>query len=148
MIVVENAVNNLAYPLSHLHQLHGVKFAYWGHGRDHDIVAPRGYKALTEGLKLWLCTKANGFFAYTEGEKTYLASRGLPPAKIFVVDNTIDINIQRSQYQQLLPLKAEMKRRLGVENHKHVLLFVGRLTLNKRPDFSPGGIHYSEQTKQ
>ena len=33
LIIVENALYCLAYPLVQLHQLHGVRVAYWGHGR-------------------------------------------------------------------------------------------------------------------
>jgi L-malate glycosyltransferase len=134
LLIVENAVNNLTYPLAQLHQLHGVKFAYWGHGRDLNATKISGWKGISEKVKIWLAHRADGFFAYTQGVKAYLEKTGLPSQKIHVVNNTIDIKQQRDNFQTYSPHREQIKTELGVANKK-VLLFVGRFTSNKRLDF-------------
>ena len=134
LIVVENAVNNLAYPLCQLHQLRGVKLAYWGHGRHRGVKKPSPPKYLSEKLKIYLTRRADGFFAYTTGEKLELERRGLSPQKIFVLNNTIDINEQRQALDKWRSRRESTRQELGIQGKK-VLLFVGRFTWNKRIDF-------------
>ena len=98
--VVENAVNNLVYPLCHFHQRIGARIAYWGHGKDRSIEKPSVSKFLSEKLKLLLARTADGFFAYTAGVKSYLEGQGLLPEKIFSINNTIDINEQRDVFNK------------------------------------------------
>jgi glycosyltransferase involved in cell wall biosynthesis len=81
-----------------------------------------------------MARQANGFFAYTAGVKQYLIRHGLSAQKIFVVNNTIDINQQREVFNKLRSKREEIKRELGLIDKK-VLLFVGRMTANKRIDF-------------
>jgi glycosyltransferase involved in cell wall biosynthesis len=135
LIIVENALNNLTYPLCQLHQFRPtVKFAIWGHGRDLNARKISVLKAISEKAKLALVNKADGFFAYTPGVKTYLHSQGISPDKIFVIFNTIDIEQQRQLFEKYRPQRQRIRKQLGLTN-KHVLLFVGRFTTNKRLDF-------------
>ena len=133
LVVVENAVNNLTYPLCQLHQLRGVKLAYWGHGKDHSFEGNRGFKLITEQLKLRLAQKADGFFAYTGGGRDYLIEQGLAPQKVFVLNNTIDIQHQRTIFEKYFSEREVIRQSLGLANRR-VLLFVGRFTANKRLD--------------
>lgn len=134
LLILENALNNLAYPLNHLHQLHGVKIAYWGHGFDHSVSRPTGWKSAAEIIKTNLTRRADGFFAYTKTVKNFLVKQGVVPQNIFVVNNTIDIIEQRNAFSQLSPQRQAIKEKLGVADKK-VLLFVGRFTPNKRIGF-------------
>jgi len=134
LVVVENAVNNLTYPLCHFHQLWGKRIAYWGHGKDRSIEDLSWFKAISERLKLILTRRADGFFAYTQGVKNYLEQNGVPAQKIFVLNNTIDIAEQRDIFVRFNLRRTELKEELGVQGKK-VLLFVGRFTSNKRIDF-------------
>lgn len=134
LLILENALNNLAYPLNHLHQLNGTKVAYWGHGFDHSIADPAGWKSAAEVIKTRLVHWADGFFAYTQPIKTFLVQQGIDAEKVFAVNNTIDILEQRSAFNQLLSERQNIKEKLGVAD-KNVLLFVGRFTANKRIDF-------------
>jgi len=134
LVVVEHAVNNLTYPLCHLHQLLGVKVAYWGHGRDRNIAKASGLKLVAEKLKLFLARKADGFFAYTPGVKAYLETQDVVSDKIFILNNTIDINEQRAAFTKFYPDREKIREHLGVRGKK-VLLFVGRFTKNKRLSF-------------
>ena len=134
LVVVENAVNNLTYPLCHLHQLGGTKIAYWGHGRDRSVEKLSPHKFLSEKLKIFLARRADGFFAYTTGVKSYLEQQGLSARKIFVVNNTIDIDEQRCAFRKWRSRRMAVRQELGLQEKK-VLLFVGRFTENKRIDF-------------
>ncbi|MCP4372064.1 MAG: glycosyltransferase family 4 protein, partial [Deltaproteobacteria bacterium] len=132
--IVENAVNNLTYPLCHLQKLNQTKVAYWGHGKDRSIEKLSFAKLLSENLKLLLARTSDGFFAYTKDVKLYLQKRGMSPEKIFVVNNSIDIQKQRKAFDKWRPQRDTIKKELGTQNKK-VLLFVGRFTSNKRIEF-------------
>jgi glycosyltransferase involved in cell wall biosynthesis len=134
LVIVEHAVYNISYPISQLIQLNGVRFAYWGIGRDMNIKNPSLIKRLSEKLKIHMAKNADGFFAYSSGVKSFLSEHGISPDKIFVLNNTIDILQQRSCFEKYRSEKHRIKERLGVDGKK-VLLFVGRLTKNKRIDF-------------
>jgi glycosyltransferase involved in cell wall biosynthesis len=134
LIIVENAVNNLTYPLCALHQLHGTKVAYWGHGKDRGAVNLSILKRISEQLKLLLTRRADGFFAYTPGVKNYLMQRGLSPEKVFAINNTIDIDEQRRAFERNICNREVIRQQLNVRGKK-VLLFVGRFSQNKRIDF-------------
>ena len=117
-----------------MHQLHKTKIAYWGHGRDLNTPKITGIKHLAEALKLWLVKRSNGFFAYTPSVKAYLVEKGVAANKVFVVNNTIDINEQRAAFDKYLPQREAWRAQHNLAD-KHVLLFVGRFTANKRLDF-------------
>ena len=134
LIVVEQALNNLTYPCCQLHQLTGSKLAYWGHGKHRDVTNPSRLKLWLEKLKMLLTRQANGFFAYTPGVKSYLLQQGLPSERVFVLNNTIDIQAQRRAFEQYRPQKEQIKQSLGLAGKK-VLLFVGRFKQDKRSDF-------------
>lgn len=134
LVIVENAVNNLAYPLCQIHQLFGNKYAYWGHGWDHAIEQKSMLKKSTEKLKMILANRADGFFAYTSGVKDYLVKEGLSPQRIFVVNNTIDINEQRRLFDHWRAKRSLIRQQFNLKGKK-VLLLVGRFTKNKRLDF-------------
>ncbi len=129
LFVLENAINNLAYPLSHLYRLFGRKVIYWGLGHDVNVPDPKGFKRLIEKFKSWLVRHSDGFLAYTQGIKRYLVERPgqyLPEDKIFVLNNTIDIDHHRKAFAKLSGRREALRKDLGVES-KIVLIYVGRL---------------------
>ena len=134
LIIVEDAINNLTYPLSNLHQFAGTKIAYWGLGKDRKIDNHNPLTYFVTELKLFLNRSADGYFAYTEGVKEYLALQGVPEEKIFTVNNTIDINMQRSAFEKLIKDKEIIKKQLGV-SVKKVLLFVSTFKESKKAGF-------------
>lgn len=134
LLVLEHALNNLTYPLCQIHQGFGVKVAYWGHGEDRNTPHPSGIKAIAERTKVLLARKADGFFAYTSGVEAHLRAQGLSSEKIFSVNNTIDIERQREAFTHWRSKRDSVRRDLGIQGKK-VLLFVGRLTANKRLPF-------------
>jgi glycosyltransferase involved in cell wall biosynthesis len=133
LIIAENAVNNLAYPLSQLHQFFGKRFALWGHGKDRITKKNRLIFLLKETIKLKLVSWADGFFAYTPQNKTDLVNKGIPANNIFILNNTIDIEEQRNVYENTRIKRDSIRRAAGLEDSK-ILLLVGRLNRHKRVD--------------
>lgn len=134
LLVLEDAFHNLTYPLVRLQLAAGVRIAYWGHGRDLTVTAPRGLKAALERIKLRWARGAAGYLAYTAGVRDFLAARGVDPAKIFVLDNTIDIESHRRQFLRHLSAREDLRRQRGWQDRR-VLLFVGRVNRLKRLDY-------------
>ena len=134
LIIIEQALNNLSYPLCHLHQLRGTKLAYWGHGRHQGAKADTSIaKHLSEKLKTSLTNRADAFFAYTPRGKSLVEKQGFAQDKIFAVNNTVDIKAQRQAYVKFNSHRTEIRQLLGIEGKK-VLLFVGRFSPTKRLD--------------
>jgi glycosyltransferase involved in cell wall biosynthesis len=130
LIIVENAVNNLTYPLCHLYKLLGKQIAYWGHGKH--FTQNRSYpKRLSEFIKLQLTRNADGFFAYSPGVSEYLVRKGIPRHKIFVLNNTLDIKQQRKVYTEWNPNRETIRKDLHLQG-KNVLIFVGRFKEDKK----------------
>jgi glycosyltransferase involved in cell wall biosynthesis len=134
LVVVEHALNNLSYPLSHVLQLGGMTLVYWGHGRDIRANPASATKWAAEALKLRLARLADGYFAYTDGVKAYLVHRGLPEARIHVLNNTIDILTERELWARFRPERSRIRAEMGLED-KRVLVFVGRFRRGKRLGF-------------
>ena len=133
LLIVGQAMNNVAYPISFIQKIFKKPIAYWGQGRDLYLVNNGTLKNLTENLKFSLTKLADGFFAYTDGVKSYLIKKGIKSEKIFPLQNTIDINEQRKVYEKLLPDREMMRRELDIEHNK-VILYVGRFNKEKRKD--------------
>ena len=134
LVILEHALNNLSYPLTHLRRSGRLRLAYWGHGRDVTVAEPKGLKVFLEALKLWLAKRAAGYFAYTQGVKVFLVEKGLHSDKIFVVNNTIDIRNERRAFNEFSFSRQEIRQKLDLTDAR-VLLFVGRFTSGKRLDF-------------
>jgi len=127
LLIVEDAVNNLSYPLSHILKSSNTKIAYWGHGKDVTINDNTGFlKKAIEEYKLGRVKKADGYFAYMPAVKDYLIKNGVSSERIFTVYNTLDTEEERTLFR-----KFNKSSKLKHRN----LLFVGRLTESKNIDF-------------
>jgi glycosyltransferase involved in cell wall biosynthesis len=131
LLVMGGELNNVSYPLCYFWRCHGKRIAYWGHGKDVSVANARGLKALAEQIKIWLAGRADGFFAYTNGVRDYMVSKGVDHNKIYVLNNTIDIIKQRGVFEKLISQREELRAHAGLRGKK-VLLFVGRLNRQKR----------------
>lgn len=134
LIVIEQIFHNLTYPLCHFYQLKGTKIMHWGHGRHIRITNPTIWKTWLEEIKMVLTRQADGFFSYTPGVKSFLIEQNIPADRIFILNNTIDINQQRRAFQKFKTQKETIKQSLRIPNKK-VLLFVGRFEDAKRIKF-------------
>ena len=115
LVIVEYAINNLVYPLCQLHQFSRVRFAYWGHDRDRTVEMFSAFKLFCEKLKISSARKADGFFAYTPGVQISLEKQRVPPQKIFVINNTIDIQEQRCVFNHFHSRREAIKQGLEVQ---------------------------------
>lgn len=134
LIILEDAINNLAYPLCKTHHFFGKKIAYWGLGKDRKVKNHNPLTYLVNELKLSLNRSADGYFSYTGGVKKYLIENGLSGDRIFPINNTIDINKHRSIFNKLIADKEIIKSELGVAG-KRTLLFVSTFKKSKRVGF-------------
>ena len=133
LIVVEDLLKNITYPLLHFYRLLGKFLLLWGHGRDLSVVEPKGIKRFYEAIKMRLARSANGYFAYTPGVKEGLIEKGLNEGSVFVLNNTIDIRAQRRVYRRLINHREELRIAQDLASAK-VLLYVGRLDKSKHLD--------------
>lgn len=136
LLVLENALNNLSYPLGDLWRWAGKKIVYWGHGRDLTVVKPRGLKRCLETFKYRLVNHSEGFLAYTETVRQQMIHNpriSLLEERIFNLNNTIDIERHHQAYLQVKGQHEHWQKRLGVAGGK-VLVYVGRLNRGKRLD--------------
>lgn len=134
LIIVEDAINNLTYPLCHLYKLNGTRIAYWGLGKDRKIDKHSPLTYLIEKFKLLLNRFADGYFAYTSGVKSYLVERGIQENRIFTVNNTLDINRHHEAFMKIKGDRDEIRSEFGLSKKK-VLLFVSTFKKSKRADF-------------
>ena len=134
LLVLEDALRNLSYPLARAWRSKNTALAYWGHGRDYSVAHPGRWKRFSEALKRSWARKSEGYFAYTEGVARDLAADGVDPSRIQILNNTIDIRQERASFASLIDERDELRLRAGLSNRK-VLLFVGRLNEGKRLGF-------------
>ena len=133
-LVIEDALNNLSYPISILLSVGNKPVLLWGHGRDRSVSSPGYLKRLLEKSKVWLVHKAHGHFAYTAGVARYLKETGYPEENIFVLQNTMNISEQRQAFEQIRGHRDKVRAEMGLKNKK-ALLYVGRLNKRKRLAF-------------
>jgi glycosyltransferase involved in cell wall biosynthesis len=133
LVVLEDAFNNLAYPLARLLLPSRVPIAYWGHGRDLRAVEPTAVKRMLERRKRRWARQAAGFFAYTEGVRRFLIENGVSPERIFVLGNTIDVEAHRRRFDALRESRMALRQELNATDAR-LLLYVGRVNATKRLD--------------
>ncbi len=142
LVIVEQAnsllVNYLLIPLS---KVMNFKFAFWGHGanlQDHP-------NSIKNEFKYFFLNQSDYWFAYTEGVKKFLCSKGVVNEKITVVNNAIDTVSLREEYNSL---SVDEVNRLKVEMGIHsnnIAIFCGGIYKEKRIDFL---IEASKKIKQ
>ena len=131
LVILEQARRNLdAYRL--LMRRRSVKqvVALWGHGRDYTHEAGK----VNQFLQHWLTSKADWFFAYTEGGASAVSDRGFARSKITVVQNSIDTGELR---REVGAVTAESKEAFRSERGLHGMtaIFIGALDESKRLAF-------------
>jgi glycosyltransferase involved in cell wall biosynthesis len=133
LVVVEDTFNNISNSITHMYRLLGKPVMAWGQGRDVTLVKMSRMKRMMDRIKLHFSKHADGFFAYTSGVQDYLTSHGVDKHKIFVLQNTIDINFQRHIFNKFYQNRHDIKKRMNLEGKK-ILLYVGRTDRRKKID--------------
>lgn len=72
LLIVEQAFNNISYPISQFRKLLGKKVALWGHVRHMSATDPTFTKRILEWIKLKLLKLSDKFYTYTIGIALYL----------------------------------------------------------------------------
>lgn len=132
MVIVENANKLLInYYLMLARRWMGLKFCYWGHGRN----MQSNEDSIVNKFKYMYLNKCDWWFAYTQGVKDFLTSKGFPSNKITIVQNAIDTKILRQQYADVSESETKsLKNELGISG-ENVGIYCGAMYAEKKIDF-------------
>lgn len=133
VIIVEDAINNLTYPIVNILRLFGKKIILWGHGRNRQLDKLNIFTLGIQFVRQILLVNSVAYLAYTDGVKAYLGNI-TNPQKIFVINNTIDIEYNRHIYNKLIASKEEITIPEKLTD-KTTLIYVGRIQKRKKIDY-------------
>jgi glycosyltransferase involved in cell wall biosynthesis len=109
---------------------------WWGHG--YNFQASLRHPVMTrikETIKRVMTRRADGLITYTAQGAEYWRQQGLPESRVVPFYNTIDVEELRKAGAEISEQqRMGLKRQLGSEG-KYVLLFSGRLYVEKKVDF-------------
>lgn len=132
MVIVEQANKLLLnYLLMFTRRFFGIKFCYWGHGRN----MQSNETSLFNRFKYLFINNCDWWFAYTQGVKDYLVNKGFPPHKITAVQNAIDTRALKQQYAEVSQAEVDAVRtELGITS-ENVGIYCSAMYPEKRLDF-------------
>ena len=122
LVIMEQTLKNIQYPLFLIQFLRKTKIALWGHGKT---VVKRKSKA-EEFLQLFLSKRADFFFSYTTSGAKYLSENGFPKNKLIVLQNS---NSSTERINQINLIRNGVKTR-PKQNRFHCC-FIGALDETK-----------------
>ncbi len=130
IVTQENKLLNNLPPL--LNPWRRQRLAFWGHGANLQSGNPHG---LAERFKRWTTRRVDWWFAYTELSAELVRRTGFDPARITVLNNSIDTGALAAQVAQARDEgRAALRARLGVGDGP-LGLFIGSLYPDKRLPF-------------
>ena len=111
---------------------------YWGHA-GHVKKEPRSWPGpvarCSAGAKARLARSVDAYLAYTAGGAAKLVDGGVDPARVFVLGNTIDMDLQRALHAEMTQVgEPAVRAQLGLDPGTPVIVFVGRFIPGKRID--------------
>lgn len=132
LVIVEQANSLLInYPLMVLRNFGNLKFAFWGHGSN----LQENSQSLKNRFKYLYLKQCDWWFAYTEGVKRFLESKGVESKRITTVNNAIDTRELMQAYGNISEDDvAALKRSMNIES-EHIGIYCGALYSEKRIDF-------------
>lgn len=109
---------------------------WWGHGYNFQAaVRPSLATTMKEAVKGFMTRRADGLITYTERGAEYWRKRGFAEDRVMPYYNTIDVaELRRAAAEIDETQLRELRRKLMLEG-KHMLLFSGRLYVEKKVDF-------------
>lgn len=133
LVIVEQANKHLInIPLLIRSMLGRGRLAFWGHGRN----LQSDGRSLGEKLKARTLHLADWWFAYTSGVADYVASRGVDPRIVTIVQNSIDTRAFRRELASVTETELrDARQRLGVAMSDSVGLFCGSVYRGKKLEF-------------
>lgn len=108
---------------------HGIGVVWWSLG-----IMPKQSK-VTLAIRRMLMKIPESIVLYTNDERDYFVSKGLPPEKVFVAQNTISVESERQAAMKWSDQRiAKFQVENGIQN-KNLFLFCGQLREKKRVDW-------------
>lgn len=112
--------------------LGGAKVAFWGHGKDFQSRAPRGFRARWK--RFWL-SKVHWWFSYTRETGDSVAGAGFPRDRITVFNNAIDSGGITRDIADLPDTEIDIVRGdLGIQSD-NIGIYIGGMYRGKRLEF-------------
>ncbi|MBO1894943.1 glycosyltransferase family 4 protein [Shewanella sp. BF02_Schw] len=112
------------------------KLVYWTHGYDHCQRPKSGIKKYLEKIRVavinWCVSQGDSIITFSNSGKTYLTSKGIDDAKIFVAPNTLNTEKLLASYDTVKPSSIDAFKAQYDLCNKTVYLFSGRLRAGKR----------------
>lgn len=133
LVIVEDASRLLLnYLLLAAQAARRARVAFWGHGAN---LQRQTAHPLGEAVKRHLVRRPHWWFAYTEGTRDRIVSRGYPPERVTVVQNAADTaELQHSVDTVTAEQRRSFRERWGIGSGP-LVLFIGSLYSEKRLDF-------------
>ena len=120
LVIMEQTLKNIQFPLALLRRLPKTKIALWGHGRT--VVKEKS--KFEEWLQLVLSKRADFIFSYTNSGLDYLVDNGFDNSKIIALRNT------NSSANRLEKIKNIEARGISAEGELHCC-FIGAMESSK-----------------
>ncbi len=133
IVILEYSLTNLnIYTYFFFRPILKYKIILWSHGWNR-VKGFNPAESLIDKVRIYFMRKADALLVYAQSSKRILQDY-VGSDKIFVTNNTIDTKKALKCYEILVKEGREnVKRRLGF-NHKHNLIFVGRMIKEKEPE--------------
>jgi glycosyltransferase involved in cell wall biosynthesis len=134
IVCPENVHNLSVWIIALLHRVFGSRFVLHGHGKPRRF-AQRHWVSMFRNLaRRVLLTRADAIITYSDRGRADTVKMGFEPARVFVAQNTLDIDALRTAEQSVSPDDVEaVQASLGLSPGR-IILFVGRLQAIKRVD--------------
>ncbi len=127
LVVVEQAIRNAE---TYWLVWKRIPLAFWGHGATYTQKA----SPILEFFKSWLTRKGVWFFAYTQGGKQSVVSKGFPDSRVSVLNNTFDTSPLIESLKAIGHNELEQFREKYNLTKGCTALFLGALDESKRLD--------------
>lgn len=106
----------------------GKKVVFWTHG----IYGNEGF--FKRKIRTWFYSLAHVLLVYGEHGKQQLSKAGLPANRLFVINNSLDVDAQLGVVRRFSEENLAALRNKYCQKYERLLVFVGRLEASKRLD--------------
>jgi 1,2-diacylglycerol 3-alpha-glucosyltransferase len=140
-VLALNATTQLTeYAAALLCKILGIRFVWWTHGFNHYQLKNRFLQNLKKRYALSFLSKGDSIITFSPAGKQYLVNNNIRAAKIFTASNTLDtdkLKLLKKSFSQGFDKALFLKSKFADYDpsaNSIVLLFSGRLNLNKKVD--------------
>jgi glycosyltransferase involved in cell wall biosynthesis len=90
-------------------------------------------KLVKQGFFAWLKRIVDAFLTIGTLNREYYCSYGIDEARIFPMPYAVDNRLFQSYAKRVAPHREELRKSLGLDRDRRIVLFVGKLAERKRP---------------